>query len=192
LSRRGVFRAATVFVALMVATVGVLSLWSPDWWQRLIYPLEYRATIADSAGRNRIDPYLVAAVIYVESGFDPASRSRAGARGLMQLLPSTAREAAQQLGDTDFNVDQLDDPQVNVRYGTWYLRQLVRKYHSTTFALAAYNGGGGNMDKWLRGRQADRERDVIADIPFRETREFVARVQKTEDVYRRLYPKAFK
>lgn len=189
---RVILRAVTLFVVLVLAAVGALSLWSPEWWQRLIYPLEYCQAIKESADAAGIDPYLIAAVIYVESGFDANSRSRAGARGLMQMLPNTAKEAAEQLGDRDFAVEDLDTPEVNIRYSTWYLRRLIRKYDSTTFALAAYNGGGGNMDKWLKGREGERERDVIADIPFRETREFVARVEKTEEIYRRLYPQAFK
>lgn len=192
MSRRGIFRAITLFVVLLIATVIALNLWSPSWWRRLIYPLAYEREIARHARLNRLDPHLVAAVIYVESGFDADSESRAGARGLMQLLPDTAREASERLGERDFDGATLTDPETNIRYGTWYLRHLIDRYDSATFALAAYNGGGTNMDRWLKGKQNLSEQQVVASIPFRETREFVARVRKTEGIYRQLYPDVFK
>jgi len=181
---------ALVAVAL-IAAIGLLSLWSPAWWERLVYPLTYRNEIARYSTANDLDPYLVASVIYVESGFNPGSKSQAGARGLMQLLPDTAKEAAEQLGEDDFSVGRLEDPATNIRYGTWYLKYLIKRYSSVSFALAAYNGGGTNMDKWMKGKDGLSERQVIAAIPFRETREFVGRVRNTERTYRRLYPDAF-
>lgn len=179
-------------LVLALAGFATVSLWQPVWWQRLVYPLEYESHIAKYSRVNRLDPYTVAAVIYVESGFNPRSTSSAGARGLMQLLPGTAAWAAETLGDSNFHADQLDDPRTNIRYGTWYLHKLLERYDSAAFALAAYNGGGGNMDRWLKGKETKTEHDVIADIPFRETRDFVARVERTEAIYRRLYPNAFK
>lgn len=192
MTRRTVFRAVALVAAALIAAVGLLSLWSPAWWERLVYPLTYRTEISRYSSENDLDPYLVAAVIYVESGFNPGSRSPAGARGLMQLLPDTAREAAEQLGDDDFSVARLDDPATNIRYGTWYLKYLTKRYKSVSFALAAYNGGGTNMDKWMKGKGDLSERQVIAAIPFRETREFVGRVRSTERTYRRLYPEVFR
>lgn len=192
MSARSVFRGVATAVVLLIIAFGVVSIWSPAWWQRIIYPLVYRAEIERYSAVNDLDPYLVTAVIYVESGFNPQSRSRAGARGLMQLIPSTAKEAAEQLGEKDFEVEMLDDPKTNIRYGTWYLRHLLERYGSVSFALAAYNGGGSNMDRWLKGNDDKSERQVVEAIPFRETREFVGRVRMTEKIYRRLYPGSFK
>lgn len=190
--RRAILRTAVLLVVIMLAGLVAINAWSPLWWQRLLYPLRYQEQIDRYARVNRLDPYTVTAVIYVESGFDPRSTSSAGARGLMQLLPGTAKEAAERLGDSNFDKAKLEDPATNIRYGTWYLRHLRDRYGSTAFALAAYNGGGANMDRWLRNTQGRSESEVIAKIPFRETREFVGRVKKTERTYRRLYPEAFK
>ncbi len=191
MNRIRISRLLALLAIIGVVVVGLLNHFMPSWWERMLYPLKYRAEIGKYAGRNRLDPYLIAAVISVESGFDARSNSNAGARGLMQLLPGTARDVAANLHDSDFSPDSLYDPDTNIRYGTWYLAKLTKRYDSTVFALAAYNGGGTNMDKWLRGKETSSERDVIAKIPFKETREFVSRVTRTKEVYRRLYPDAF-
>jgi soluble lytic murein transglycosylase len=112
-------------------------------------------------------------VIYTESKFDADARSASGAIGLMQLLPETARGIAIRTGGGAFTTDDLYDPEINVRYGSWYLRHLLEKYGGDLRkALAAYNGGQGNVDR---------------GIQYAETRHYVERVRELEDVYRRAY-----
>jgi soluble lytic murein transglycosylase len=151
----------------------------PGWWLRLRYPLEYDHIVLGHAANYDLDPALVAAVIYRESRFDPDAVSESGAVGLMQLLPDTAEGIAELTGGTAFRVSDLHDPEINVRYGSFYLRRLLTKYDGNVeLALAAYHAGQGNVDEWLaRG----------GEIEFAETRGYVDDVLELRDRYRRAY-----
>jgi soluble lytic murein transglycosylase len=121
---------------------------------------------------------LLAAVIEQESKFDATARSSTGAVGLMQLLPDTAKGIAIHTGGNKFVVSDLVNPEINVRYGAWYLRHLLDKYHDERLALAAYNAGQANVDEWRRKGE---------DIQFSETRAYVDRVERLKGIYRRAY-----
>ena len=112
----------------LLGTFAVLQTARPGWWERLWYPLSYASIVRGHAGNYDLDPALLAAVIYQESKFRPEVRSRSGAVGLMQLLPATAKGIAIHTGGNRFRVDDLYDPEINVRYGSWYLRHLLDKY----------------------------------------------------------------
>ncbi|MGD9694768.1 MAG: lytic transglycosylase domain-containing protein [Thermoleophilia bacterium] len=161
----------------------------PGWYARLWYPLEYEQTIRQEAVRNDLDPALVAAVIDTESGFVPDSRSPQGAVGLMQLLPDTARYVAGRPDRPSPSPDRLDDPDVNIAYGTAYLRHLLDRFGGDLgLALAAYNGGEANVEEWVdRARARGRVLRVPQDVPFPETRAFVEKVQRERDIYARAY-----
>ena len=119
-------------------------------------PLQYSSVIRHEAAAKHLDPALVAAVIYAETKFDPRTSS-AGAVGLMQLLPETATFLAKRSGATTFTTADLATPQVNIAYGSYYLRYLLNEYHGdTVLALAAYNGGETNVDSWVRSAHARR------------------------------------
>jgi soluble lytic murein transglycosylase len=120
----------------------------------------------------------VAAVIYRESKFDPDAESSSGAIGLMQLLPDTAMGIATFTEGTGFEVDDLYDPEINVRYGSFYLRRLLRKYGDERLALAAYNAGQANVDEWI---------SEGGEVRFAETREYVDDVLEARDIYARVY-----
>jgi soluble lytic murein transglycosylase len=144
------------------------------WYERLWHPLRYQEIVVGHARNYRLDPALLAAVIYQESKFHADARSDRGAVGLMQLLPETARGIAARTGGSRFRVSDLYDPEINVRYGSWYLRHLLDKYGSERLALAAYNAGQANVDRWqARG----------LTIQFPETRDFVDRVQSLKRTY---------
>ena len=145
---------------------------SPPWYERLRYPLAYETIIRGHARNYDLDPALIAAVIYQESKFEADARSEAGAIGLMQLRPETARGIAERTGGSGFRVDDLYDPEINVRYGSWYLRHLLGKYGNEEWALAAYNGGQGNVDR---------------GVVYPETRHYVERVLELRTVYREAY-----
>jgi soluble lytic murein transglycosylase len=127
-------------------------------------------------------------VIYVESRFRDQT-SHAGAKGLMQLMPGTADYIARKSGGTRFVQEDLATPQINISYGSWYLRYLLEHYHGNeVLALAAYNAGEGKVDEWWRDAAGRGERFRVADhIPFPETREYVTRVQDARRSYRREY-----
>ena len=137
-----------------------------------------------------LDPALLAAVIYSESRFRPHVRSARGAIGLMQLLPSTAEGIATRTGGTKFVPSDLDDPELNVRYGSWYLRHLRQHYagrpDAMTLALAAYNAGMANVDSWVANTPSDRPLRIPA--AFAETRAYLDGVEHARSVYKRLYP----
>src|SRR5207248_2748659 len=130
------------------------------------------------AARNRLDAALVAAVIYEESRFRPHALSKVGAMGLMQIQPVTAETIARLTGGSRFKVSDLYQPDVNIRYGSWYLRQLIDKYGSERLALAAYNAGESAVDHWLSEGKGIAARDVEA---------YVDHVENTKNVYRHAY-----
>jgi soluble lytic murein transglycosylase len=153
---------------------------NPGWWVRLWYPLKYESIVRGHARNYRLDPALLAAVIYQESKFRSDVKSDSGAIGLMQLLPDTARGIAVHTGGSQFRVSDLYDPEINIRYGSWYLRHLLDKYGDERTALAAYNAGQDNVDEWRREGRG---------IAFSETRHYVSRVEHLKTLYRRGYGK---
>lgn len=174
-------RRLFALLALVVVAAGAfayLETANPGWWVRIRYPLKYQAIVRAHAHNYRLDPALLAAVIYQESKFRPGVKSRSGAIGLMQLLPDTAKGIAVHTGGSRFQVSDLYNPELNVRYGCWYLRHLLDKYEDERTALAAYNAGQENVDEWRREGRG---------IVFSETRHYVDRVEHLKTLYRRGY-----
>jgi soluble lytic murein transglycosylase len=130
------------------------------------------------AREHGLDPALMAAVIYQESKFRPDAQSSSGAIGLMQLTPSTAHGIAIRTGGDAFRTSDLYNPEINIRYGAWYLHNLFAKYHSERLVLAAYNAGQGNVDRWLAHDEP---------IQYAETRAYVSRVEHLKAIYRRAW-----
>jgi peptidoglycan lytic transglycosylase len=158
--------------------------------QEISLPLRHEDIIRQQARQKGLDPALVAAVIYAESHFRDQTSS-AGARGLMQITPATARAIAARSGGTAFEEGDLASPQINIAYGTYYLRLLLRKYGgNVVLALAAYNAGQANVDGWVEKARASGEPfSVAAHIPFAETRAYVDRVLQARRDYRSTYPR---
>lgn len=167
-----------VLLAVSGAVLVYLQRTEPPWWARLWYPLRYASIVRGHAAHYGLNPALLAAVIESESKFDATARSSAGAVGLMQLTPSTAEGIAQYTGGARFRVSDLTNPEINVRYGAWYLRHLLDKYHDERTALAAYNAGQQNVDRWLQAHET---------IQFPETQAYVDRVERLKGIYRRTY-----
>jgi peptidoglycan lytic transglycosylase len=150
-------------------------------------PLRYSSIIRRQAAAERLDPALVAAVIYAETKFD-ARTSPAGAEGLMQIEPQTAEFLARLSGATSFRVSDLWKPSVNIAYGSYYLRYLLDRYSGSRWlALAAYNAGETQVDNWLAGARARHRRLTIASIPFPETRAYVEKVLQARKDYRQAH-----
>ena len=182
--RRRLTIGGLVVVALAVVW-GLLVTTKPAPFLRAVYPLSHADAILAAARKNRLDPALVAAVIYEESRFRDDVSSHQGAVGLMQVLPSTARDIARTTGGTGFVASDLTDARVNILYGCYYLRQLLDHYHgSEAAAVAAYNAGQSNVDAWLTttgGKLAPQA------IPFSETRDYVTHVLALQKLYRKAY-----
>ncbi len=174
-------RFLTLVAMALLASGGVVA-WvakaEPDVYLRARYPLEFEHILRGHASNHDLDPALLAAVVYVESRFDPEAESAAGAVGLMQLLPDTAKGIALRTGGERFVVSDLRDPEINVRYGSWYLDHLRVRYEDTRLVLAAYHAGQGNVDRW----RADG-----AGIAFPETSRYVNEVLRVRSVYADAY-----
>jgi soluble lytic murein transglycosylase len=153
--------------------------------REITLPLRHEDVIRQQAAQKGLDPALIAAVIYAESHFSDQT-SHAGARGLMQLTPQTAKAIARSTGGVRFTEADLATPQVNISYGSWYLRHLLDHYGGNeVLALAAYNAGMGNVDRWLV--KGGGNGLAPEDLPFPETRAYVRRVLKARSEYRQSY-----
>lgn len=156
--------------------------------EKIFYPYPYEQTIEKYAAAYEIDPLLVIAVIREESHFQTNSNSHKGAVGLMQLMPETAREIAAKLKE-DYSGIDLNKPEDNIRYGTWYLAALDKDFSGNSIlALAAYNAGSRRVKDWVESSAKGPDSFLAEDIPFRETREYVNKVLSAYKKYESLYP----
>lgn len=182
LRRRRFLALGTVaaLVGVFVAAVIVSGLFDHA-LKELTLPLRHEDVIRQQADEKGVDAALIAAVIYSESKFSDQTSS-AGARGLMQITPEAAEYIEKQSGGTTFRLSDLSDPELNIRYGTFLLRELLDRYDGDeAAALAAYNAGPGNADRW-GGAEL-----TVTEIPFPETRAYVEEVLEKRDEYRREY-----
>src|SRR5215212_7740669 len=155
--------------------------------EEITLPLKHEDIIRQQSQKKGLDPALVAAVIYQESKFSDQT-SVAGARGLMQITPDTADFIAKNSGGIRFEQGDLATPQINIAYGSWYLRYLLERYEGrTALAVAAYNAGMRNVDEWVEEAGGADQFDSAADIPFPETKHYVAAVLERRRDYARKY-----
>jgi len=172
--------AAAVALGLIVGLLAVTGVFDKA-IKELTLPLRHEDIIRQQSQEKGVDAALIAAVIYAESKFNDAESS-AGARGLMQITPDAARFIEKQSGGTTFKLEDLSDPEINIRYGTFLLRELLERYEGDeAAALAAYNAGPGNADKWGGSGLS------VEEIPFPETRAYVEEVLDKQREYRREY-----
>jgi soluble lytic murein transglycosylase len=187
--RRRRFLAAALSVAVVAAAVTMLTRSGAleDAVREITLPLHHEEIIREQAADKDLDPALIAAVIYEESRFRDQT-SRVGARGLMQITPDTAAFIAKRSGGYLFEQSDLSTPQINIAYGTWYLRYLIDHYEGNeTLAVAAYNAGQTNVDRWVREAGGSERFDSARHIPFPETRAYVKNVEERRADYRERY-----
>lgn len=186
-------RNMLIVCALCIALIGLIAAYYLtdylDWARINNYPMKYEDVIDKYAAEYQLDPALVCAVIYTESKFDKDAVSVDGARGLMQIMPETGEWIAAKVGMRGtYDVDQLFDPDTNVRFGCWLLNYLYTRFdNDSRKALAAYNAGQGNVDKWLTQPEYSSDGIKLDHIPFKETRNYVKKVKATHDIYLELY-----
>lgn len=176
-----IFKAFLVLVAIFVAILGIIGGYQTS--QRVKYPVAYGDLIAKYSEENNLDQFLVMAVIKVESNFIPDAHSGV-AGGLMQLTEETAEWNAK-----DMNVQYTNymDPETNIMLGCHYLRHLIDVYDNLDTALAAYNGGMGNVNSWLESSDHSNDGITLHYIPFPETRNYVVKVNESREHYRNMY-----
>jgi soluble lytic murein transglycosylase len=176
-----------VFAILLIAFVVLLFI-SSDFVGKWLYPIDYKQEIMQNAAKYSIDPFLIAAIIRVESSFVPNLHSRKGAFGLMQLMPETAGWIIEKAELSPGWIHELDKPHVNIEVGTWYISWLHKQFEGNPYAaLAGYNAGQGNANKWLSSGVWDGSLKNIETIPFGETRHYIQRVNYYYNKYRKLY-----
>ncbi|MDU4960372.1 MAG: lytic transglycosylase domain-containing protein [Sporomusaceae bacterium] len=175
-------------VSLLVVSAAS-QIYSSDWFQKkFAYPFLYQELIFTHAAKNQLDPWLIAAVIKAESRFRLTARSPVGAVGLMQLMPETAKWIAGQQNHPDFQLKDLENPDANIRFGSWYLASLAQEFNQNeVLMLAAYNAGRGNVKKWMEQYGWAMDFSEIGQIPFPETREFIADVLHNKKRYQELH-----
>jgi soluble lytic murein transglycosylase len=180
--RRLALGAGAVVVGLVVGVM-VASGWFDEAIKELTLPLQHEDIIRQQAAEKEVDAALIAAVIYSESKFADQTSS-AGARGLMQITPEAANEIERLSGGTSFKVNDLSDPEINIRYGTFLLHELLERFEGNEVAaLAAYNAGPANVEKWGGSNL------TVDAIPFPETRAYVEEVLDKRQAYREKYAK---
>jgi soluble lytic murein transglycosylase len=178
-------RALVIGCTLLVGALGGYLLVNSDFFQRTLeeftLPLRHEDIIRQQAAEKGVPADLIAAVIYSESRFRDQT-SKAGARGLMQITPATAKLIEKLSGGQTFKFEDLSDPDINIRYGTFYLRYLIEKFgNNDVAALAAYNAGENNVVAWGGSNLR------LDDIPFPETRGYVESVLDKREEYARHY-----
>ena len=173
-------RLAKILIATGVTVVLLLTFYFffPHVWGEIVYPLDYKDSIKKYSKERSLRPNFIAALIYTESHFNRDSTSGVGARGLMQIMPSTGGSIAQEMGEGNYSADSLYDPDTNIRYGTFYIKGLLVKYGGDVdLALAGYNAGVARADSW---------KDRGAALPY-ETVFFVQKVKNAEEMYNKVY-----
>ena len=158
--------------------------------ERRSYSTDYDEIITRYSGEYNVPKSVIYAVIKTESDFDPNAESSAGALGLMQMIPSTFEWlTGEEHLDENLSSRKLFDPEVSIRYGTYYLAYLYRKFdYNWRNAFAAYNGGEGNVAKWLKNPEYSDGNGNLTHIPFKETRAYVSKVEEAKEEYEKLYP----
>lgn len=163
----------TILIGLVISTV---------------FPIAYKDFINKYSEEFNSDPFLVAAIINVESKYNKDAVSSKDARGLMQIGKVTGGWGATTLGIDNYSEDMLYEPEINIRIGTWYINQLNKEFkNDLSLVLAAYNAGSGNVNKWLKDEKYSKDGTDLIRIPFKETEEYVEKVQFNYKVYKFLY-----
>lgn len=173
-----------IFIIIML--FGVLKI--QNYILRKIYKLEYSEYVYKYAEENKIDPLLVFAIIKAESNFSRHIESSSGAIGLMQLMEATAIEMANEIGEEVIVKEALYNPEINIKIGTAYYSYLIKHYEGNEhLALAAYNAGMGNVDKWIVEGVIKKDGSDLENIPYKETNNYVRKIIRDYKIYQKLY-----
>ncbi|MBQ9914570.1 MAG: lytic transglycosylase domain-containing protein [Clostridia bacterium] len=178
--KRRIFLLIAVFSLILILNIGNIG--------RLFYPVKYIDSVKKYTNEYRLDPYLIMSIIKAESNFNADAVSGKNATGLMQIMEPTAMWLSDKLGLDDFSYEDITDPDTNIRMGCYYIAFLLEHYEGNTDnALAAYNAGQGNVDRWLSDKACSKDGKTLSHIPYPETRLYIDQVTNNEKVYRALY-----
>lgn len=153
----------------------------------VIFPLKYMNYVERYSEEYKLDPYFVLSVMKAESNFNEEAKSNKDARGLMQITSSTGKWIAEKQGIEDFDPKLLNEPEVNIRFGCWYLNNLYSEFHNWDLVIAAYNAGRGRVNEWLKSTEHSNDGKNLTYIPFKETDKYVKKVNVYFNIYKSLY-----
>ena len=151
-----------------------------------VYKLEYTEYVKKYANEYNVDEYLIYAIIKAESNFKQDAVSHRGAKGLMQLMYSTAEDISKRI-NIELNENNILDPDININLGTKYISMLIQKYNNINLALAAYNAGSGNVDGWIEKGTLKSDGSDIENVPFTETNNYVRKILRDYEIYKNIY-----
>ena len=174
-----------IIVALLI--IAIFELYqNRETIMKKIYVTEYSNYVEKYSKEYEVDKYLIYAIIKAESNFNEDAKSSKGAKGLMQLMYSTAKETAKSI---DITIDEksIMEPETNIQIGTKYISKLLQKYNNIELALAAYNAGSGNVDSWINSNTLKADGSDAENIPYKETNNYVRKIMRDYEIYKRLY-----
>ena len=177
-------RILIFFLTLIIGYFGLIF-----FMKQYVFPYKYTDYVEKYSEEYDLDPLLVLAVIKAESDFEEQAVSNRGAKGLMQVMDNTAEWACKEIGINYFMPNMLMDPELNIRLGCWYLHNLRDEFKDLDLIIAAYNGGSGNVNKWLNDDEYSKDGETLSYIPFKETKKYVDKVKTNYSVYKYLYGK---
>ena len=180
-----------MLLCIVFIAVAGYSIWSTDYVQRKsVYKWPYASDVHTFSAKYRVDPYLAIAVMKNESGFNPEAKSKTGALGLMQIMPDTGVWIAKSTDFPNFKDQMLLLPELNIKFGCWYLGELEHEFQDNEILmLAAYNAGRGTVKEWMEENEWDYNFNDISQIPFSDTRKYVELVRRDKKRYQELYKK---
>lgn len=177
-----------IFICIFIVLLMFIVLFNYKPILKKIFPLQYSQSVMKYSKQYNVDPYIVYSIIRVESKFNPYAKSNKGAMGLMQITPQTGRYIAELLDIDNFEESKLYNPDLNIQFGSFYFTKLYNDFNKDMdCALAAYNGGSGNVAKWIETNTDGKDYLDVNKIPFKETRNYVIRVKKIYNIYKFLY-----
>lgn len=175
-----------IILFLIILMFGIFK--PQNWFLKKLYKLEYSEYVYKYSKENDIDPYLIFSIIKAESNFNRNIESSSGAIGLMQLMESTAIEIADEIGEEIVVKEALYNPEINIKIGTSYYAYLIEHYNGNEhLALAAYNAGMGNVDKWIKEGTIKEDGSDLENIPYKETNNYVRKILRNYKIYKELY-----
>lgn len=155
--------------------------------KQYIFPYNYKDYVDKYSKENNLDPLFVLSVIKAESDFNPNATSNKKACGLMQITEETGKDIAKKMGINNFNTKDLYNPEINIKMGTWYLKDLYKEFKDWDLVISAYNAGRGNVNKWLEDERYSKDGVNVTKIPFKETDSYVEKVNFYYKIYSKLY-----
>lgn len=181
-------RRTAIFIALIIVGAFILAIGADlclSFIEKKIYPIKYEEYVKKYSAEYSVPEYMIYAVIKVESDFDPEAVSSAGAIGLMQMMPDTFTwlSSSEHLNE-NLPVSSLYDPEISIKYGVYYLRYLYKKFYNWDTVAAAYNGGEGNVAKWLKDPRYSDGNGNLTNIPFKETKSYVNKIDLAVNFYK--------